>query len=133
LLPTTAGEYAAWTPSASTNVSNVDEAAPDSDTTYNSTDVEDEIDSFNVTDISVPAATIYGLQVGIFARKESAGTANIQRVYRDNDTTDDVGASFDPSITYAYQKEIMESNPVGVEVWTVADVNAAEFGYKAVA
>jgi len=51
-----AGSHAAWTPLASTNISNVDDAAAhDSDTTYNSACAAGLKDGYNTAAITVPA------------------------------------------------------------------------------
>ena len=126
------GNSEQWTPSAGSNFQNVDEAAPDDDTTYNSPSTEGNKDTFGIANISLAAATIPAIQVIIRARKESAGTANIQRVYRSGGSENN-GASFNPSTSYATQLEIMETDPIAVGAWTIANLNASEFGYAAVA
>ena len=126
------GNSEQWTPSAGSNFQNVDEAAPDDDTTYNSTSTEGNKDTFGMANISIAAATIPAIQVIIRARKESAGTANIQRVYRSG-VSENNGASFNPSTSYATQLEIMETDPIALGAWTVTNLNAAEMGYAAVA
>jgi len=126
------GNSEQWTPSAGSNFQNVDEADPDDDTTYNSTSTEGNKDTFGMANISLAAATIPGIQVIIRARKESAGTANIQRVYRSG-VSENNGASFNPSTSYATQLEIMETDPIAVGAWTVTNLNNSEFGYAAVA
>lgn len=128
----TAGDNAEWTPSASTNVSNIDDVFPDDDTTYNSTDVENELDLFNVEDLPLASGVIAAICIHIRARKETAGTANIQRAHKRAGTTS-LGSSFNPSTSYESQYETLELDPVSAAAFTIANVNDMQLGYKAVA
>jgi hypothetical protein len=72
-LPITAGSADDFTPSASTNVSCVDDAAPDGDTTHNVSSTTGQRDLFVVGALpSGVAGVAHGLQVVLFASTDSA-------------------------------------------------------------
>jgi hypothetical protein len=132
MLPDGAGNYTQFTPSAGSNFQNVDDAAPDDDTTYNSEATEGEADTYTFSDIPIATGTVHGIQIAIRARKESAGTASMQRRYRRSGTDND-GASFNPNTTYGTQLEIVEQDPIAAGAWTITNLNGSEFGVEAVA
>jgi hypothetical protein len=128
--PAGAGNYTQWDPSAGSNYQNVDEATFDSDTTYNSTDTVDEIDTFNMSDLGING-TIFGVQIDVVARKDDAGTAKIKGVLRTANPTDNLTTLENTlSTSYSLLREIWELYPDDSAAWEVADVNASEFGYK---
>jgi hypothetical protein len=130
-VPTGAGTTTGWTPSAGANWQNVDDAAPDDDTTYNGTATVDAIDTFVVQDAAVAGATIYGVQQCLSMKKMDAGTCTVAPVIR-HSGTNLVGAAIAPGTTYAYSLIVHAANPGTAAPWTEADFNAAEFGYKKV-
>lgn len=134
MLPSTAGNYAQWTPLSSTNVSNVDESSPDGDTSYNSSSTANQIDSFNYTNITPSSATIYGIQYALSARKDDAGTRTIAPLSRQSSTDYASATTHNLSTSYAYYVQVKEQNPATSAAWTVSDVNSnSEFGYKEIA
>jgi len=133
LLPNAAGTYAQWTPSAGANYQNVDDPAspgPDGDSTYNETDVQFEIDSFNFPSLSSVSGNIMGLATNLYARKTESGGKYLVGLVRHSGTdypTQDYAAIQD---TYTYEQLLFENNPVTAQPWTISDVNSDEFGYK---
>jgi len=126
--PTGAGATTGWTPLASTNWSNVDDTAPDDDTTYNSA-ASVLTDTFVVQDAPVVGATIYGVQHCISMKKMDAGTASVAPVIR-HSSVDNVGSNINPGTSYNYGLAVNQTNPGTSAAWTEAGFNAAEFGYK---
>jgi hypothetical protein len=125
-----AGTTTEWTPLSSTNVSNIDETAPDSDTTYNETDVVNEIDLFTFSNVST-TGTIRAVVTLLFAKKTDAGTAKIVSMVRTNSTNFASATEHAPSLdSYEYHPTIYMVNPDTTVAWLPAAVNAAEFGYK---
>ena len=125
-----AGNYAEWTPSAGANWQNIDDAAQDGDTTYNSSGTPGQKDSFAFAGAGL-TGTVNGLMMLWRVRKDDAGTRNIRRLIRIAGA-DYVGASL-PNMpdAYVYQQEILEQNPATSpeSAWTTAVVDAAEYGY----
>jgi hypothetical protein len=127
--PTGAGTTTQWTPLAGSNWDNVNESAPDDDTTYNSTDVLDEIDTFVVEDVPTVGSAIYGVQHCLYARKSDAGVASISPIVR-HSGVNYPGDDHALSSSYVYKLEQQAENPGTAAQWIEADFNAAEFGYK---
>lgn len=129
LLPSGAGATTQWTPSAGSNFQNVDDATPDGDTTYNSSSTLNQVDTYAYSNLTPTAGTVFAVQVLTYARKDDAGTRSIAPVIR-HSGTDHVGTTQSLSTSYQYHAEIHEENPGTAAAWTIAEVNAAEFGVK---
>jgi len=135
ILPQTdavdAGTNADWTCSTgSDHGALVDEADPDDDTTYvsASTNVKD---TWNYPALSVANATIYGVQVCTSAKKSDSGTAEFRNLARVTTVDNQGDITHSPADSgYNYYRDIFEVNPDDDTVWTVADVNGAEFGVE---
>ncbi|MFA5040733.1 MAG: hypothetical protein WC464_03770 [Bdellovibrionales bacterium] len=133
LYPTAAGASAQFTPVGdATNYSNVDDATPDTDTTYNYADTADYSDSFVCGDVSTLGATVYGVQANLLARKDDAGTRTIAALSRISGTNY-AGAALALSDSYVNLPQIWQTNPATSSAWTESSINGAEFGYKVVA
>lgn len=131
LFPSAAGDTTAWTPSAGANYECVDEAAPDSDTSYVSSSTADQVDTYTFGNLVTTAGTVKGVQVSAFARKDDAGSRNIALVARPG-STDRPGGSQAVADTYNYYRQLWEVNPDTSAAWSIAEVNAAKFGIKLV-
>lgn len=132
ISPTGAGNYAQFTPSASTNVSNIDDAynGIDDDTTYNATAAGSaNKDSFVHSDLTAPSGgAILAVVVSAYARKTDGGSNQLKPFARLS-ATDATGTGKELTGTYGFIQLPMETKPGG-GAWTVADVNNAEFGYS---
>ena len=129
LLPGGAGTTTDWTPAAGSNFQNVDEADPDSDTTYNSTATQDAIDTYALGNLAGGNITIAGVQWVGFVRDEAVGNTALKRVIRSGGTNY-FGAAFDPGTAYDYALEILETNPDTSAAWTRNGVNGVEAGIQ---
>lgn len=127
-----AGVTTEWTPSAGSNFQNVDETAPDDDTTFNSSSTINQVDTYAYPDITPGFGTVFGVQVLMNTRKDDGGTRTIAPVVRSG-STNYVGNSQNISTSYLYYRQMYEQNPDTAAVWTVSGVNAAEFGIKIIA
>jgi hypothetical protein len=129
LLPTGAGATTAWTPSAGANYTCVDEAAPNSDTDYVSSATAGQTDTYTFGNLSVAGGTVKAVQVSAFHRKDDAGSRNLALVARPG-STDRLGTTVLVADSYNYATQMWETNPDTSAAWTVAEVNAAEFGVR---
>lgn len=135
LLPSGAGNYTAWTPSAGSNYQNVDDAyasapCPDGDTTYNSSTTPGNRDSFAYGNLVITSGTILGVQVSPNVTKTDAGARSIKSFTR-LASTDYDGAAKSVGGSYASYPELWLLNPNTSAAWTIANVNTdAEFGIK---
>jgi len=126
--PTAAGATTGWTPSTGSNWQNVDDAAPNGDTDYNSaTGVA--TDTFTVQDAPVVGATIYGVQQNLSVKKSDPGFCTVAPVIR-HSGVDYVGTDYSPPTSYVFATQTRQTNPGTSAQWTEAGFNAAEFGYK---
>ncbi|RWB68357.1 hypothetical protein [Mesorhizobium sp.] len=127
--PTAADGTSQWTPNASTNVSRVNEAAADDDTTYNSASVSGNIDLFTHGALSSTPTTIFGVAVTAKARKDDV-TARSLRTKLKSGTTTQNGASFALATTYQYIRDQYVVDPNTSAAWTATNVNATSIGYE---
>lgn len=128
-IPTADGAVADWTPLSGTRASNVDDAAPDDDTTYNSTLTAGATDTFVVEDAPVVGATVYGVQLNVGWKKADAGGCVVAPIIRSGGTNYP-GPTVNPGTTYFYTSWPVGLNPATSAPWTEAAYNAAEFGYR---
>lgn len=105
-----------------------DPTAPDDDTTYVQASSVGDKDTYAFTNVTPGTGTVYGVQVGQYARKTDAGARSIASVARLSGTEVD-SANFTLSTTYQYLLDMREAKPGG-GAWSVSDVNSAEFGPK---
>ena len=130
ISPNAAGNYSQWTGVSSTNYENVDEQPP-SLSDYNETDVLNEIDTFNFPDLTF-TGTVKGVQIVVYASKSDVEIRAIQGVCRIG-STDYLSDNIEYlSTALSFYRFVWALNPSTSALWTNAEVNAAEFGYKLV-
>jgi hypothetical protein len=127
LKPSGAGNYAQWTPvpSGTDNYANVDDANDmDDDTTYNVTDVGNEIDSFAFEDLSAIGGTIHAVALNIGGKKDDAGDRQVTPLCRmsSTDYTGTEGPLYDG---WGVLQEIWENPPDAPKTITRALVKTA--------
>lgn len=131
LFPTGNGNSSDFVGSDANSTDNyllVDEVAYDDDTTYvESSNVSDE-DTYTYSDLISASGTVYGAQMLPRARKTDTGLRSICSVTRLGATEED-SADKALNVSYDYFPDIREADPDG-DQWTIANVNAAEFGQK---
>lgn len=129
ILPNGAGNSSGWTPSAGNNYDCVNEASPNDDTDYNATSTLNAKDLYAFAD--APAgADIRAVQVLASVRKAAEGPGQVKLVTRSNSTDYDGAEKGIGGTTYAYVREVLETNPATAAAWTESGFNAAEFGIK---
>jgi hypothetical protein len=132
LRPTAAGFHQDWAlvgkPSHWEAVDDGD--SPDGDTSYIHTATAGEHDTELYENTGLPSGTIFGVQIGLYARKTDSGFREVAPLIRHAGTTYS-GASQPPSFaSYLYLLELFETNPGTGLAWTIPDVNNAEFGVR---
>lgn len=130
-LPNGAGNYAQWTPSAGANYENVDDNPPDDDTTYNSSAIAAQKDSFGMSNLPGGlTGTVLGIQTLLNCRKDDAGTRTIRPFWRISSTDyNGTGVNIGDSYKYAI-REVSEQNPATAAAWTTGEIDALEAGYE---
>jgi hypothetical protein len=131
LRPTGSGAHTDFTPSAGSNWQNVDDAAPNDDTDYNSSAVAGARDSFAMSDLATSQGSVKAVQQMTRLRKDDAGTRTARASLRVG-ATDYDGAGQSVQDTYVSRLRVVEQNPATSAPWTISDVNALEAGYELV-
>ncbi len=130
-LPTGDGATNNFTRSTgATNFSNVDVNPATDDTDYNSTANVGDIDLYTYPALATTAGSVKGVMTVPILRNDNAGAVSGVSVYRSASgnyfgTPNSVG-----STTYAAFPDIQVVDPATGVTWTVAGVNAAQFGIK---
>jgi hypothetical protein len=132
LTPNGAGAFTQFAlTGAANNFSAVNELPYNDDTSYVSDATVGDRDSYAFTDITL-TGNIWGIMVWARARKDDAGTRQLSVSARSSGT-DLFGPTFSVASSYAYYSTIYETDPNTSLPWTVAGLNAAEFGLKVIA
>lgn len=129
-VPNSDGTHTAWTPSSGTNrYSRVNEIPPDGDSSYifDSTPGDENTFGFPATTIS-GTGVVAAVQVNMCARKDDVTTRSIEDLCHSGGS-DFAGANIYALITtYLIYRQIRETDPATGLAWTLAGVNAAQFG-----
>lgn len=130
LYPNANGNSSGFTGSDGNSVDNyalVDENPPNSDTDYVESSVVGTKDTYGYSNISSTIGTVHGVQILPFAKKTDAGSRAIATVARSG-VVEAMSADQPLTTVYGYYPTIVERDPATVAPWTIAGVNAAEFG-----
>jgi hypothetical protein len=129
LFPSSTGNSTQLTPNgAGSNWQCVDEAPPNDDTDYVSSNNPGDKDTYGFGNLATASGTILAVKVYVRAKKDSAGSRAIKTVARSGTTEVDGAANY-LSSSYQYYSDLSTTKPGGGP-WTISDVNAAEFGVK---
>lgn len=109
----------------------VDETTPNQDTDYVESSTVGEKDTYAYGNLTPTTGTVYGVQPCLYARKTDAGVRSVASIARLSGTEVD-SANHTLGSSYQYFTDIREAKPGG-GVWTITDVNNAEFGVKVTA
>lgn len=107
---------------------NVDDAQPNI-TDYNETTAADQYDTYALENLPAGAATVYGVNVFLYALKTDSGLQSIAPMLRSG-STDYEGTAQPLSTSYNYYNQIYETDPNTSSQWTVSNVNSLEAGLK---
>lgn len=127
--PGGAGAHAAWTPSAgSDHAAMVDDLAPNGDVDYVTTTTVGARDSYKFQQISL-AGSVVAVQTTQWARLSQTGTGKLNSFARIGSGEHD-GPDMVMGDTYRGLKQIWTKSPATTNDWTIAEINAAEFGVR---
>jgi hypothetical protein len=132
IVPNGAGASTAWTPSAGSNYQCVDDAPPNGDTDYVSSAAAGNTDTYTFADLLTLSGTIQAVQATALARDDAAGSGSIALVARPG-STNHVGATQGLGVAYGMASERWDTNPDTAAAWTIADLNASQFGVRQIA
>lgn len=124
------GTLADFTPSTGTdNGAMVDENPPDGDTTYNSSTVITNRDTYNFPASGITGAMVHGVKLHNYCRKQDAGTVSMKPVIRIGGNNYEGAEQFLPT-TYSHVTQQYDTSPATAAAWTVAEIDGAEFGIR---
>ena len=128
LTPTADGFYTAWTPTGSaSHFANIDEIPP-STADYNSTTTVNASDTFVVQD-SVGITTASAIVCLTMYIEKTTGGANEVKGLARLAGTDRLATAFQVPSPVAFRQSFSCTDPAG-NVWTVANYNSSEQGYR---
>jgi hypothetical protein len=132
LQPTADGTHQDWSlVGAAAHWEAVDDGdTPDDDVSYIHTATVGQIDTEVYENTGLPAGTIFGLQLGLYARKTDSGFREVTPVVLHGGVVF-AGTAHAPSFaSYTYLIEMYNTNPGTGVAWTIPDVNNAEYGVR---
>jgi hypothetical protein len=121
-----AGHYSQLTPSAGANYECVNEI-PASDADYVSSAIVGQKDTYTLADLPVSTGAIKAVKWQARAQMSNADAGNIARLLRLKDN-DYQGSDVVLGSSWAYFKEILETNPLTADQWAIGALNALEDG-----
>jgi hypothetical protein len=131
--PLSADSAVDFVPLSSTNVSNVDDATPDDDTTYNASSTPGDVDLFTLSGYSAGAGVILGVRTRVKAKKTDAGARTFRSKISSGGTPSN-GATAGLATSYAWHEQYDYVDPdTGVAWANSAAINATLVGYEVVA
>lgn len=131
--PTGDGGTMQFTPSTGTSgFAMVDEVPPDGDTSYIEDATVGHVARLTFPSLPVSTGTVLSADVVWYGRKTDAGTRTIKGSVKSGASTAS-GADTALATTYGYGRGQFDTDPNGGGAWTIAAVNAAEYGVEVVA
>lgn len=134
IVPNAEGSTIQWTPSAgSDNSAMVDElgtGVSDNDTTYVSAVTPGERDLYGYTDLTITDPVIFGVTGTIDVRVDSVSPESVCQVANSNGTISVLPTKSITSTSYSRRVDILELDPDTSNPWTLAAINALEFGFE---
>lgn len=130
LLPDAVGDNADFTATpAVANYLNVDDVAPDDDTTYVESSTLADKDLHNLGALAITPGVIEAVNVFALARNPLGGGASLKLLAKEN-LTEGAGAVQSLGSGYSYINELFLVNPDTSAKWTETEVNAMQAGYE---
>jgi hypothetical protein len=130
--PNGAGASSDFTPNgAATNWQCQIDNPSDGDTTYTSAASAPSSDLFVCPNSPIAVgAAVYAVGVEIDVRKDDAGTNQIDELLRSGGTTYAAGNPSNLTSTYQRFRAFWDRDPATAAVWTIANANSAQPGYR---
>jgi hypothetical protein len=133
IKPTAAGNSTQWDPSSGSNWDCVDEI-PANDNDYVSTNSNDALDLYTFSDLTGSIEEVKCVQLQARTIRNGAATPqNLQLAVRSGGTNYFSSSMAVPYVNPKSFSTIWQLNPNTSAAWSVSEVNAADFGMKAVA
>jgi hypothetical protein len=131
LFPIGVGATQQWTPLSGDHHTNVDESVSDDDTSYVESDTVDDIELFDVQNLSSTPITIHAVAVQDVTRKLDAGPKTYASILRQGGTNYQQATIY-PSTSYLANTQVLNTDPDIPGAWDIDGVNSAQIGLKVV-
>lgn len=126
---TTTDNHVTWTNlGAVSHYLLVNESNPDGDSSYVQSNTVNNIERYNFA--AIPGANVIAVVIWPFARKDDGGFRTIQGAIKSGSTLGTTGTDVALGTNYQYLFCQSLTDPNTGAAWTLAAVNAAEFGIK---
>lgn len=119
----------AWTPSTGSNFAAVDDASPNADTDYVAAGAAALRDRYSLTPLST-FDHVHAVQLNVIARKLSSGFSPTLSGLAVQSGADYVAAAQAVPLPYTDLRTNWDENPATGNEWTIAEINAGEFGQE---
>ena len=129
-LPTANGATVQWTPSAGANYAAVDDAPPDSETTFVYAEAADLTDLYAYTAPGLFDYDVKSVTVAPFAKKTDAAIGSTLRIVASDADATQESDELALTVSYAYYQKHFPLAGDGQPWGSIAEVNAARFGVK---
>ncbi len=130
IRPNASGDDTDWTPDSGNNYDRVNEVELDEDISYVETGTTTNQDLYNY-DPTVNVTSIDGIQI-IVEVKATSGSMELQNVTKSGATESTQSCGTIISTDYGTCSTLRELNPDTSLPWTPAEIDAAQFGIKAI-
>ena len=132
ILPNAAGDSSGFTASpAVANYLNVDDTAPDDDTTYVESEVTTTKDLYNMAAVGFSPSTVDAAAILALVSNPDAGVTQC-RLKCKSGTTEGTGSAQFATSGYTYLNELFLLNPDTASAWTETTINSMQAGIEIV-
>lgn len=130
ILPDAAGDSSGFTATPSVaNFLNVDDVAPDGDTTHNEAEISTTKDLYNMAAMGFTPSSIDGVNVVALAKNPDAGGTQF-KLKTKTGVTEGNGSAKTPTSVYLYFDELFLTDPDTAAAWTESGVNGMQAGME---
>ena len=129
--PDGAGDSTGFTPNTGNNWAAVDDTVRNGDTDYVEASSAATKDLYTYSTFGTTVDTIVGVNVRTWAKNPDVGTKQFKMKCKSS-ATEDNGATFTLTGSYALYQETFGVDPNTSAAWTISGLNAAQFGFEVV-
>jgi hypothetical protein len=131
ITPNASGDSTQWTPSTGNNYDCVNEVVA-SDTDYVSTNIADNTDLYNLTNLTGSIKSVTAIDVSARMSYYGTPTPTKQKIAIKS-TGEYYGDDISPALSYINYNHIWDQNPATSAAWLESEINSLQVGVKAIA
>lgn len=132
LLPNGNGNYSQLVGSDGNSTDNyllVDDGPGVSDADYAGSATDGAIDTYTMGNLIRTSTTVHAVQLGFRTRKSDTTAKSVRRIIRSGGI-DHTGADIPLASSFAWNREVLEQNPITSANWTQSDIDGLETGVE---